>query len=150
MVAWPSSTSPGSSTSTGSSRSKSCGALDPDASLAHRFLRESRVAGALNHTNIVTVFDYFEHAGTPYIAMEYLSGGSLRPYVGGMSVPQIGVVLEGLLAGLTSAEASGVVHRDLKPENVMVSGEGKVKIADFGIAKATSGLTGASMKTATG
>ena len=53
-----------------------------DPSFAQRFLRESRVAGSLSHPNIVTVFDYFEHDGTPYIAMEYVEGGSLRPYVG--------------------------------------------------------------------
>ena len=51
--------------------------------LARRFLRESRLAGSLAHANIVTVFDYFEHDGTPYIAMEYVERGSLRPYVGG-------------------------------------------------------------------
>ena len=53
-----------------------------DAAFAQRFLRESRVAGSLSHPNIVTVHDYFEHDGTPYIAMEYVERGSLRPYVG--------------------------------------------------------------------
>ena len=53
-----------------------------DPSFAQRFLRESRVAGSLSHPNIVTVHDYFEHDGTPYIAMEYVERGSLRPYVG--------------------------------------------------------------------
>ena len=56
-----------------------------DASFAQRFLRESRVAGSLSHPNIVTVHDYFEHEGTPYIAMEYVERGSLRPYVGKMT-----------------------------------------------------------------
>ena len=107
-----------------------------DASFAQRFLRESRVAGSLSHPNIVTVHDYFEHDGTPYIAMEYVEGGSLRPWVGRMTLAQRSGVLEGILAGLTCAEAQGIVHRDLKPENVMVSSHGQVKIADFGIAKA--------------
>src|SRR3954469_17006620 len=66
-----------------------------DASLARRFLREARLAGSLTHTNIVTVFDYFEHDGKPYIAMEYLEPGSLRPYVGRLSPAQVGGVLEG-------------------------------------------------------
>src|SRR6476619_3276076 len=115
-----------------------------DPSFAERFLRESRMAGSLSHPNICTVHDYFEHEGTPYIAMEYIERGSLRPYVGNMSLAQIGGVLEGLLAGLAHAEQHGIVHRDLKPENLMVTSDGRVKIADFGIAKATaSAATGA-------
>ncbi len=123
---------------------------DPDATLAQRFLRESRLAGSLSHPNIVTVHDYFERDGTPYIAMEYLEPGSLRPYVRGLTLPQAGVVFEGLLAGLRYAEEAGIIHRDLKPENVMVTREGTVKIADFGIAKATSGISETAFKTATG
>src|SRR4051794_3375255 len=53
-----------------------------DPAYARRFVRESRVAGALNHPNIVTVFDFFEHEGTPYIAMEYIERGALRPWIG--------------------------------------------------------------------
>jgi predicted Ser/Thr protein kinase len=100
-----------------------------------RFLRESRLTGALNHPNIVTVHEYFEHDGTPFIAMEYLERGSLRPYVRRLDVTQIAGVLEGLLAGLAHAASHGVVHRDLKPENVMLTSTGGVKIADFGMAK---------------
>jgi len=107
-----------------------------DPSWARRFVSESRIAGSLGHPNIVTVHDYFEHDGTPYIAMEYMEQGSLRPFVGKLSLGQIGGVLEGLLAGLGHAHARGIVHRDLKPENLMVTGEGGIKIADFGIAKA--------------
>jgi len=107
-----------------------------DPSFFERFLRESRVAASLNHPNVVTVHEYFEHDGTAYIAMEYLERGSLRPFVGALTLPQTVGVLEGLLAGLEHAEARGIVHRDLKPENVMVSSTGTVKIADFGLAKA--------------
>ena len=121
-----------------------------DPSFAQRFVRESRVAGSLSHPNIVTVHDYFEHDGTPYIAMEYVEGGSLRPWVGRMTLAQRTGVLEGVLAGLTCAEAQGIVHRDLKPENVMVSSHGLVKIADFGIAKATTNLQTGAFQTATG
>src|SRR5918997_5184256 len=104
-------------------------AADPD--FARRFVRESRLAGSLVHPNVITVFDYFEHDGTPYIAMEYVDGGSLRPHVARMTLAQIGGVLEGLLAGLAAAEQLGIVHRDLKPENLMVTGSGTIKIADF-------------------
>src|SRR4051794_37127812 len=121
-----------------------------DASFAQRFLRESRVAGSLSHPNIVTVHDYFEHEGTPYIAMEYVERGSLRPHVSHMSLAQIGGVLEGLLAGLTHGESHGIVHRDLKPENLMVTADGRVKIADFGIAKATTKMQTGAFLTATG
>ncbi len=123
-------------------------AADPD--FARRFVRESRLAGSLVHPNVITVFDYFEHAGTPYIAMEYLERGSLRPHVGRMSLAQIGGVLEGLLAGLAGAEQLGIVHRDLKPENLMVTGAGGIKIADFGIAKATLSADTGAFVTATG
>jgi serine/threonine protein kinase len=108
-----------------------------DPSFAQRFLREARMAGSLSHPNIVTVHDYFESEGTPFIAMEYIENGSLRPHIGHMSLAQVGGVLEGLLAGLDYAGGRGIVHRDIKPENVMVSSDGRVKIADFGIAKAT-------------
>ena len=121
-----------------------------DADFARRFVRESRLAGSLVHPNVITVFDYFEHAGTPYIAMEYVDRGSLRPYVGRMTLAQIGGVLDGLLAGLAEAEQHNIVHRDLKPENLMVTSTGTVKIADFGIAKATQAADTSAFVTATG
>ena len=105
---------------------------------AERFLREARMAGSLSHPNIVTVHEYFKFEGTPYIAMEYLERGSLRPWIGRMTMAQIAGVLEGLLAALDHAESYRIVHRDLKPENVLVTRQGQVKVADFGIAKAAT------------
>jgi serine/threonine protein kinase len=121
-----------------------------DAHLVGRFLRESRVAASLNHPNIVTVHDFFEHDGIPYIAMEYLPWGSLRGLVGKLTQAQIMGVLESVLSGLEHAENHGIVHRDLKPENLLISGEGRIKIADFGIAKAVNATVGDSVRTATG
>jgi hypothetical protein len=125
-----------------------------EAAFAQRFLREAKLAGSFNHPNIVTVYDYFEFDGLPYIAMEYMPRGSLRGHVGRVTLAQAGVVLEGVLAGLAHAERKFVVHRDIKPENLLVTGEGAVKIADFGIAKATSavetgGLTSTGMTVGT-
>jgi len=112
-----------------------------DPTLAQRFVREARLAAALDHPNIVTLFDFFEHDGVPYIAMEYVNGGSLRSLVGTLDLPQVLGVLEGALAGLAHAELRGIAHRDLKPENVLVTRRGNVKIADFGIARAYNALS---------
>jgi len=109
-----------------------------DSSFAERFVEESRLAGAMNHANVVTVHEYFEDGSVPYIAMEYLPRGSLRQYIGRLSPAHIAGVLEGVLAGLAHGEAHGIVHRDLKPENLLVAMDGRVKIADFGVARAYS------------
>ncbi|HEY6596522.1 MAG TPA: serine/threonine-protein kinase [Asanoa sp.] len=121
-----------------------------DPAFTQRFLRESRLAGSLSHPNIVTVHDYFEYDGAPYIAMEYVDGGSLRPHIGHISLTQVAGVMEGVLSALDHAEHHGIVHRDLKPENVMVTSQGRVKITDFGIAKATGSAHTGSFLTATG
>jgi serine/threonine protein kinase len=114
-----------------------------------RFIRESRIAASFDHPNIVTVHDFFEYDGVPYIAMEYLPRGTLRRFVADVTLGQAFGAIEGILAALAHAEQRGVVHRDLKPENVLVTRSGGVKIADFGIAKAyarvTSAITAAGM-----
>ena len=112
-----------------------------DPALAQRFVREARLAATLDHPNVVTLFDFFEHDGVPYIAMEYVAGGSLRALVGRLELPQVCGVAEGVLAGLQHAEAQGIAHRDLKPENLLLTRRGNVKIADFGIARAYNALT---------
>ena len=115
-----------------------------DPASVERFLRESRMAGSLNHPNIVTVYEYFEDAGTPYIAMELVEGGSLRPLIGELSLPRVARVLEDVLAAVGHAGKAGIVHRDIKPENTLITKDGRVKVADFGIAKgaAASGQQG--------
>ena len=78
-----------------------------DPSYAQRFLREARLAGSITDPNVVTVYEYLEHDGTPYIAMEYLERGSLRPYVGRLSLAQISGVLEAVLARADERRAGG-------------------------------------------
>src|SRR5215211_4344990 len=112
-----------------------------DPTIAQRFVHEARIAATLDHPNVVTLFDFFEHDGVPYIAMEYVSGGSLRALVGALELPQVFGVLEGILAGLAHAERHDIAHRDLKPENVLLTARGNVKIADFGIARAYNALS---------
>jgi serine/threonine protein kinase len=121
-------------------------ANDPE--LTKRFARESRLGGSLNHPNIVTVHDYIEEGETAYIAMEYVSGGSLRSRVGKLSLAQIAGVLDGLLAGLAAVEP--IVHRDLKPENLLITADGRVKIVDFGIAKTDQAVSVTSIVTSIG
>src|SRR5262249_33092174 len=123
-------------------------AVDP--AMAERFSREARVVASLSHPNIVTVFEFLEHDGVPYIAMEYVEGGSLRPHMGSLWLPQAVGALEGVLAGLAHAHAQGIVHRDLKPENVLVTPQGRVKLTDFGVAKAFNQVWTANFPTATG
>jgi eukaryotic-like serine/threonine-protein kinase len=103
-----------------------------------RFKREAHSAGRLSHSNIVTIFDYGEHEGTPYIAMDLMSGEELsRSLESGarMALPQVVRVMEQLLGALTYAHEAGVVHRDIKPSNVFVLRDGTIKVVDFGLAR---------------
>ena len=125
--------------------------FDPSTSdMARRFLRKARPAGALNHPSIVTAYEHFEHRGLPYIAMEHLPRGSLRPHIGRLMLAQFAGVMEDVLAGLAHAAEHGLVHCALKPENIMVAGNGRVKIADFGIAQACQAVGTGTFLTDTG
>ena len=107
---------------------------DPEA-LA-RFLQEAQHEGMMQHPNCVVMYQYFEHDGEPWIAMEYFELGTVRDLVGALSDEQSVLVLADVLRGLQHAHERNVVHRDLKPENLMRSSAGQIKIADFGISRA--------------
>ncbi len=102
-----------------------------------RFLREARSAARLQHPNIVTIYEFGEHEGAPFIAMELLEGETLGEALRGGRLTDLGrrvEVIEQLCRGLAFAHASGVIHRDVKPNNVTILPSGTVKIVDFGIA----------------
>jgi serine/threonine protein kinase/Tol biopolymer transport system component len=108
-----------------------------DADRLRRFEQEAHASGALNHPNVLTLYDVGTADGRPYLVMELLDGETLRDSISrGASPPGRACEVAAAIArGLAAAHARGIVHRDLKPENVMITRDGCVKILDFGIAK---------------
>ena len=106
-----------------------------DRSRRARFEQEARSASALNHPNIVAVYDLGSSEGVAYIVSELVEGESLRDLInrGPVAARKLLDVGVQLADGLAAAHAAGIVHRDLKPENVMLTREGRVKILDFGL-----------------
>ena len=115
-----------------------------------RFAHEARAASALNHPNIVTIYDIGRTDDAPFLAMELISGRTLRDLVKEGPVPfrRLLDVAAQLTDGLASAHGAGIVHRDLKPENVMLTADGFLKILDFGIAKLAPTLAGGDLSQA--
>jgi eukaryotic-like serine/threonine-protein kinase len=116
-----------------------------DDQFIERFRREAKNAAALNHPNIVSIYDRGEAEETYYIAMEFLDGRTLKELIVSRGAAPVNVAIEyarQILSALRFAHRHGIVHRDIKPHNVMVDGEGRVKVTDFGIARAgTSQMT---------
>ena len=115
--------------------------LAADPGFVARFEREAKSAARLAHPHVVGVYDQGEADGLVYLAMEYIPGRTLRDVIrdyGPLSTEQALVLLEPVLEALSAAHAAGLVHRDIKPENVLISHDGRVKVADFGLARAVA------------
>jgi serine/threonine protein kinase/tetratricopeptide (TPR) repeat protein len=102
-----------------------------------RFLREARAASAINHPNIVTIYEIGETEDQTYIVMEYVEGRSLRELLlsGSLRADQITRIAVQICEALEEAHARGLIHRDVKPENILINDRGLVKVVDFGLAK---------------
>ncbi len=104
-----------------------------------RFQREARTVSALNHPNIITIYDFGRENGREYIVSEYVEGRTLREFARNrdLSLNQIADLAIQVADALDAAHAAGIVHRDIKPENIMLRPDGYVKVLDFGLAKLT-------------
>jgi Tol biopolymer transport system component len=117
-------------------------AVAEDADRLRRFDQEARAAGALNHPNVLALYDVGQHDGIFYVVSELLEGQTLRDRLKGPLPPRRTIDLAVQIArGLAAAHAKGIVHRDLKPENLFVTPEGRVTILDFGLAKVDAGTS---------
>jgi serine/threonine-protein kinase len=114
--------------------------LSPTADLG-RFRREAQAVAALAHENVMRVFDYGEDEAGPFMALEWLPGGTLEDRLahGPLPLDETHRVAAGMAAGLAHLHSRGLVHRDLKPANVLFDEEGRVKLGDFGLARSTAG-----------
>ena len=110
---------------------------EPTSETLRRFDQEARAAGALNHPNLLAVYDVGVQDGAPFVVTELLEGETLRERLrrGRLPVDEALALLRQALAGVGAAHQKGIVHRDLKPENLFVTADGRVKILDFGLAK---------------
>ena len=118
--------------------------LAEDPEFVARFNREARAAAGLNHPDVVSVYDQGTDDGHPFLVMEYVPGHTLRSVLRErlrLSPGEALAVMDHVLAALAAAHATGLVHRDVKPENVLVTPDGRVKVADFGLARAAAGAT---------
>lgn len=121
--------------------------LGDDGEVAARFVREARSAARLNHPSVVAVFDQGTDDGTVFLVMEHVPGRTLRDVIRAeapLSPRRALALLEQVLTALAAAHDAGIVHRDVKPENVLLAPDGRVKVADFGLARAVTAATAAS------
>ena len=120
------------------------GHLSDDSVFQSRFIQEARAAARLADPHVVNVFDQGQDGELAYLVMEYLPGITLRELLREqkrLSIPQTISIMDAILSGLAAAHKAGIVHRDVKPENVLLAEDGRIKIGDFGLARATTANT---------
>lgn len=120
------------------------GHLSDDTVFQSRFIQEARAAARLADPHVVNVFDQGQDDDMAYLVMEYLPGVTLRDLMREqrrLSIPQTITIMDAVLSGLAAAHRAGIVHRDVKPENVLLAEDGRIKIGDFGLARATTANT---------
>ncbi|MFY9714884.1 MAG: Stk1 family PASTA domain-containing Ser/Thr kinase [Microbacterium sp.] len=118
--------------------------LSDDSAFQSRFIQEARAAARLADPHVVNVFDQGQDGELAYLVMEYLPGITLRELMREqrrLTIPQTITIMDAILAGLSAAHRAGIVHRDVKPENVLLAEDGRIKIGDFGLARATTANT---------
>src|ERR1700742_155550 len=119
--------------------------LSTDPERQRRFSQEAQAASALNHPNIITLYDIVSEGDMQCIVMEYINGKTLRDLTPVNGLPPMQAVVYGaqIASALSAAHAAGIIHRDLKPSNIMVTSSGLIKVLDFGLAKwVDSGISG--------
>jgi len=117
--------------------------LASDGELKERFKREAQAAAALNHPNIITIHEVAEYETRPFIAMEYVEGESLKDLISkkDLSINEVLDISLQISDGLAVAHRAGIIHRDIKPQNILMGKDGRVRICDFGLAKAKRDIT---------
>lgn len=118
--------------------------LSGDQVFREKFLTEARVAAALNHPNLVNIYDQGQHGDYTYLVLELVTGTTLRHVLDDFKVIDYARALElieSVLSGLSAAHDAGIIHRDIKPENILLSNEGRIKLSDFGLSRNESTRT---------
>jgi serine/threonine protein kinase len=112
-------------------------AFKEDPNFLQRFNREARIVAKLDHPNIVPIYDFAEHEGTPYLVMRYVEGKTLKAVLreGMLEIPRALAIMHPIAAALSYAHAQGVLHRDIKPSNIIRANDGHIYLTDFGLAR---------------
>lgn len=118
--------------------------LSGDEAFKEKFLTEARVAAALNHPNLVNIYDQGQHGEYTYLVLELVTGTTLRHVLDDFKTidsERAIELMEAVLDGLDAAHRAGIIHRDIKPENILLSNEGRIKLSDFGLARSVDNRT---------